>query len=86
MIYKINAKNIIKGNTISFNLKRDGEDGDIYFEDKDKKVYNPQEIPDTSRREICNNLMLANSPLFPLKPGKSAEFKTITYTGTINCE
>ena len=84
--YKINAKNVKKNTTVDFELKRDGPEEDFYFEGENNEKINPQEIPDTSRREICNNLMLANSPIFVLKPGKSCDFKTMTYAGTITCE
>lgn len=86
MIYNIDAKNTRKGNSISFSLKKDEGDYDFYYENEDThEKINPEVISNNSIREICNNIMLANSPMRTLKPGETADFKTLTYEGKITC-
>lgn len=82
MIYKISAKNTINGNSVSFSLKKD--DFNYYYEDNNEKI-NPEVIADNTIREICNQIMLADSPMHSLKPGETADFKTMSYEGKITC-
>ncbi len=83
MRYKIIANNTHKNEITEFYL--DLVDGEMRYYDEALGEYShPQEVADNLIREVCDNIILANSPIRYLKPGDEADFNQQSMTFDIH--
>lgn len=81
MKFKITAVNT-KNPSEKFEYELEGESVDSfkYFDEAEGKFFHPKEVLNNKMREINNNLMLNDSPIFTIKKvGEKANIKAMTF-------
>lgn len=81
MKFKITAVNT-KNPSEKFEYELEGESVDSfkYFDEAEGKFFPPKEVLNNKMREINNNLMLNDSPIFTIKKaGEKANIKAMTF-------
>lgn len=79
MIYKIKASNTKNNNVIEYELEGNAAEGFTYFDKEMGKAYHIQEVRDNIIREINNNIILHNSPIYALDSGDKCELEAMTF-------
>lgn len=80
MIVNVKATNKNSGETFSYQLEGDESQGFLC------DGIHMQEVADNKIREINNNLILLDSPLYTIKSGESATIEAMSFTIEINAE
>ncbi len=80
MIVNVKATNKRSGEVISYQLEGDSAQGFTY------EGTHMQEVADNQIREVNNNLILHDSPLYTIKSGESAEKESLSFKIEITAE
>ena len=80
MIVNVKATNKNSGEVISYQLEGDSAQGFQY------EGTHMQEVADNKIREVNNNLILHDSPLYTIKSGESAAIESLSFTIEITAE
>lgn len=80
MIVNVKATNKNSGEIVSYQLEGDSSQGFLY------DGTHMQEVADNKIREINNNLILRDSPIYTLKPGESAKLDALSFNIEITAE
>lgn len=73
----VNTKN--PSEKFEYELEGESVDSFRYFDEAEGKLFHPKEVLDNKMREINNNLMLNDSPIFTIKVGEKATVKAMTF-------
>ena len=78
MKFKITAVNT-KNPSEKFEYELEGESVDSfkYFDEAEGKFFHPKEVLNNKMREINNNLMLNDSPIFTIKKAGEKQIKVV---------
>lgn len=80
MIVNVKATNKRSGEVISYQLEGDSAQGFTY------EGTHMQEVADNQIREVNNNLILHDSPLYTIKSGESTEKESLSFKIEITAE
>lgn len=80
MILKIKATNKNNGNSFEYELEGDSAAGFTY------EGTHMQEVADNKIREVNNNLILHDSPIYTIKPGETANIEALSFDIEIKAE
>ncbi len=80
MIVKVKATNKHNGEVIEYELEGDASAGFLY------EGTHMQEVADNKIREVNNNLILKDSPIYTIKSGESAQLEAMSFDIEINAE
>lgn len=80
MIVKVKATNKHNGEVIAYELEGDASAGFLY------EGTHMQEVADNKIREVNNNLILKDSPIYTIKSGESAQLEAMSFDIEINAE
>lgn len=80
MIVNVKATNKNSGEVISYQLEGDSAQGFTY------EGTHMQEVADNKIREVNNNLILHDSPLYTIKSGESAAIEALSFKIEITAE
>ena len=77
-ITAVNTKN--PSEKFEYELEGESVDSFKYFDEAEGKFFHPKEVLNNKMREINNNLMLNDSPIFTIKKaGEKANIKAMTF-------
>jgi hypothetical protein len=80
MKFKISAVNTKNGEKLEYELEGDSVQTFRYYDENTGEFVHPKEVPNNVMREINNNLMLNDSPIFTItEVGKKATMKAMTF-------
>ncbi|WP_220607914.1 hypothetical protein [Methanobrevibacter oralis] len=86
MIYKIKATNKHNGEIIEFDLEGNAVEGFCYFDEELKEATHLQEVRDNKIREVNNNIILHNSPIYTISSGETAVIDSMSFEILIKAE
>ena len=80
MKFKISALNTKNGEKLEYELEGDSVQTFKYYDEDIGEFVHPKEVANNVMREINNNLMLNDSPIFTINEvGKKATMKAMTF-------
>lgn len=80
MKFKVSAVNTKNGEKLEYELEGDSVQTFKYYDEATGEFVHPKEVANNVMREINNNLMLNDSPIFTINEvGKKATMKAMTF-------